>query len=511
MKKLILIIFVCCLINPAFCVFGKAEQSADTEITAEFSCSADNAEIGQPFEIQYKLSGGSGEFNQVTLQALFPLGSGTSYGGFSERTNAKEGSCTIIPEEGKKISVQLHGYDSIGKYFYIDMGDEIPILPNPDLPVAIEFGKISVSTDEEIIVSYNIHGCSAFSGSASWTIGEKGEYWDKYSQELNEQNITGTSGMLSFTPSYGDYAYLVLRGCDENGNPVYIESDLITIVDSQSYEEISAQFSCSADNAEIGQPFEIQYKLSGGSGEFDQVTLQALFPLGSGTSYGGFSERTNTKEGSCRIIPEEGKKISVQLYGYDSIGKYFYIDMGDEIPILPNPDLPVAIEFGKTSVSKDEEIIVSYNIHGCSAFSGSASWTIGERGEYWDKYSQELNEQNITGTSGMLSFTPAFGDYVYLVLRGTDEKGRPVYVESDAVNIINSWPSNETIVLPAGLTSIGSNAFKGISAKAIVIPASIQYIADDAFADSCVVTLYGNSDYVQEYASAHGFEFAMAY
>ena len=139
-------------------VFGQAEQITNADPIAMFALSADYAEIGQPFEIQYELSGGSGEFSQVTLQALFPLGSGTSYGGFSEKTNQKEGSCTIIPEEGKTLSVQIHGYDTAGKQFCIHMGSDIPILSNPDLPVSIGFDQASIAAGESITASYQIQG-----------------------------------------------------------------------------------------------------------------------------------------------------------------------------------------------------------------------------------------------------------------------------------------------------------------------------------------------------------------
>ena len=99
------------------------------------------------------------------------------------------------------------------------------------------------------------------------------------------------------------------------------------------------------------------------------------------------------------------------------------------------------------------------------------------------------------------------GDYLYLVLSGYDGNHRPVYIESSPVSLISDPPAHEIVTLPAELTEIGSEAFAVIAAKGVVIPASVLYIADDAFANSSIPTLYGTSDYARTYASEHGFVF----
>jgi len=276
-----------------------------------------------------------------------------------------------------------------------------------------------------------------------------------------------------------------------------------------TYPEITAEFFPSGDYAEIGQPFEMAYILNGGSGEFSDVTVQISFPRGSRTEYNWYSEKTDSKSGSSIFVPEEGKKLYAVLHGYDSAGKQFYIDMGYDIPILPNPDLPVSLQFNRSSIMAGETLEATYQIQGCSSFIGSASWTIGEKGEYWDKYSQGLGEQHIDSTAGTVNSIPAFGDYIYLVLQGKDESGRAVYIESESIAISDDSPTLNQLILPSNLKTIESEAFVGIMAESVVIPGSVSFIDDDAFAGSGIKAIYGTSDYAYEYAAEHGFEFKM--
>ena len=499
-----LIYIALCFLLVIWVMPGYAYAATDP-ITAEFSFSSEEAAIGQPFQIGYALSGGSGVFNDVTIQVLFPLGSGTAYGGFSESINKKQGSCTIVPEEGQTLSIQIYGYDSSGKQFYIDANKEIPLHPNPDLPVSIVFETDTINTGNTINGSYSIGNCESFTGSLSWTIVEKKKY-DSYSENLELKELNQTADSFSFAPAFGDYAYVVLSGHDEQGRPVYVESEAVRINASGTVEPITAEFTYSSEQAVIGQPFQIGYALSDGSGAFNDVTMQVLFPLGSGTAYGGFSESVNKKQGTCTIIPEEGKTLSIQIYGYDSNGRAFYIDAGNEIPISPNPDLPVSVAFETDLLFSGETIGGSYSIGNCESFTGSLSWTIVEKKTY-DSYSENLELKKLNQTADTFSFAPAFGDYAYLVLSGEDGQNRPVYFESNPIMIINDLTRDKCLFLPGDLCRIEDQAFAEIDAEGVIVPAGVDYISEDAFANSAVTKLYGRTEYVKEYADKHGLTF----
>ena len=61
-----------------------------------------------------------------------------------------------------------------------------------------------------------------------------------------------------------------------------------------------------------------------------------------------------------------------------------------------------------------------------------------------------------------------------------------------------------TLFLPASLTSIDKEAFLGTGAENVIIPDTVTEIEDDAFADSEVIMLFGNTDVVRGYAEKNG-------
>ena len=224
------------------------------------------------------------------------------------------------------------------------------------------------------------------------------------------------------------------------GGTALCETETIVVSDG----DIQATFILDAETAYIGQPFTVQYELRGGSGEFKDVTFQAVFGRGSGMCDHGYTEKLSGESGKVVMIPDEGKTISILIRGYDTSGQQFYLEMGKDIPLLPNPDVPVIIDLDRTAVIAGETVTASYEIGGCSSFTGTLSWTLFDKGEDWSSTSEKLDEQMVSGTSGTVSFTPSFGDKLWLVLKGQDDKGRFVYVESEAIQI-----SADVLVPPA--------------------------------------------------------------
>jgi len=427
------------------------EGAEEAPINFTYTLSAEEAFIGQPITLHYELSGGSGEFSDVQIMYNYDFGWG---GGRGYADNGRYGAAanyTLLPEMGVQLCFSVYGNDSAGRDFYFQT-DVMPLHPNPDLPVTITFDKTQLALNETVTASYVIDGCESFTGTSSWTIREENEH--RNSSEVDPKPLNAPAGEVVYSPSFGNKMWLVLQGQDAQGRFVYIESDPVEITGAVA-EEITAVFTTPEETAYIGQPFTVQYELHGGSGEFNDVKLQALFPLGSGTAYGGFTDPVNAKAGESVIVPEEGKRISIQIHGYDTAGKQFYIDLGREIPLLPNPELPVTVTFDREAVSAGQALTASYKIDGCTGFTGTLSWTVGEKGEHWDEYSQKLEEQTISGTSGTVSFTPSFGDYVYLVLKGQDDQGRFVYVESEQIQISADVQPEPPVLLPGDASGDG--------------------------------------------------------
>lgn len=66
-------------------------------------------------------------------------------------------------------------------------------------------------------------------------------------------------------------------------------------------------------------------------------------------------------------------------------------------------------------------------------------------------------------------------------------------------------PVGSVFTLPDSLTTIGSEAFAGISIRQIDIPATVTSIAEDAFDGCGLAAIYARNPYVLEWAVGHGF------
>jgi hypothetical protein len=72
---------------------------------------------------------------------------------------------------------------------------------------------------------------------------------------------------------------------------------------------------------------------------------------------------------------------------------------------------------------------------------------------------------------------------------------------------IEAGDPTPTFTLPANLRAIESEAFSGIAAEAVLIPAGVTGISGDPFAGSSVRYIYGSTDLVRNFAQAYGYVF----
>lgn len=79
-----------------------------------------------------------------------------------------------------------------------------------------------------------------------------------------------------------------------------------------------------------------------------------------------------------------------------------------------------------------------------------------------------------------------------LVIHGWAGSTAETYANAAGLAFEPLTPGAEpTFFLPAALTTIGSEAFAGIPAQAVVIPNTVTDIAPDAFSGSQITTVYG--------------------
>ncbi len=300
---------------------------------------------------------------------------------------------------------------------------------------------------------------------------------------------------------------------------------------AEDADDITVDVVWSDDYAEIGHPITLHYELSGGSGEFPKVTVQSLYEHGTRISYGGDHQQTDKKSADCVIVPAEGTSLSVQIYGRDSADRSFYLDL-QNIPIKPNPDVPVQCEYNRDPVRKEEELVLSYSIGNCDAFTGVSRWVIQDEKGYSTGDLTDLPDS----TAGEIRYTPKHGSSVYFEIQGATGDGTPVYYESDPVAVLGSgkptvvaegvcgtsanWSLDDTgtltvsgtgamndydweepapwydradeissVIIEKGVTVIGEFAFsRCTSLKSVIMANSITSIGAGAFDDCTALT-----------------------
>ena len=528
------VFYACCIL---FIVMLTKVVFAE-EIECRFILQQEEAEIGKPYTIQYELSGGSGDYTNVTMQALFPYRGGLSEGGQSQSFSGKTGSWTLIPQEGEKISFQIYGNDSDDRFFYI-WGPEVPSCPNRDYAIDVTFNQKNVQCGEMIEAAYTINGTTDQFKRVElcWVVVNQ----DQYTYHVNESIQTASTapimlnaGASSLETHFGDRAYFVIEAEAYNGDFIYYESDFVTIEGAPTCDPISVSFSAAEDVAYIGQPFSIHYELSGGSGDFPDVSLQILSPYRGGMSVGGKQVPFTSGINDYSVTPSVGKTLSFQIHGHDSYGQYFYF-WGPEYEVRENPDYPVSVVFSKDRVAIGETLTVQYDLGNVGPLQTGYDedwsscceyfWIVSE-GE--NEYTYRIGQTEFDGSKGSAAYAPTYGDALYFSLRAKTKDGHYIYVDRGPVYIDSHLTDHEyEIVLPTSareiraqsfyqsavgsvkcsdtLRTIGSQAFgKCENLKWIFIPKSVESIAADAFDESPnVIIVCEKGSAAESYAIEH--------
>ena len=109
-----------------------------------------------------------------------------------------------------------------GEYFYFECHQGwVTVESNPDISVIMQHEDNVATVGQPLSINYTIESTDDLAEIKSWwLIGGDGFNSEHY----DERNLELLSGQLSFTPSYGEYIYLVIQGKTINGHPFYAES-----------------------------------------------------------------------------------------------------------------------------------------------------------------------------------------------------------------------------------------------------------------------------------------------
>lgn len=497
------------LILMAFVPCAYAEM---TPVRCSFSFSEDTAQIGKPFSFSYNLTGGSGQYTDISIEAEYVTVH--DYTGsdvddqYIEKGSIASGTVSFTPAAGKAIIFWLRGYDAVTQsYFYFECHEGwVMVDPNPDIPVSFQYLQNEAIVGETLSANYNIESNVELAETKTWW--QIGGEWSN-SERCEEKNLDMPSGLLSFVPSHGEYIYIIIQGRTEEGEPFYAESDHLALT-NPGVEKIKCICSFPENDPEIGKPYSFSYVLSGGSGSFSDINVEAEFVTVH--DYTGCDvddqriELGTATSGTVSFIPTAGTAIILWLRGKDAITQQsFYFECHEGwLPVSPNPNYPVSFRFDKSSYSTGDSIEVNYQIDNLpnGIDNGKIWWLLVSDFELND----HLNTITITDICGSAEIGPSYGTYIYAVLEGKDHAGNPIYAESEHLCLGNSEEINNVFNLPKSLRSIGDEAFSGTAVQKVVLPSglTITNIADNAFQNTSLKIIVGNSEDAKTYALDHG-------
>ena len=81
------------------------------------------------------------------------------------------------------------------------------------------------------------------------------------------------------------------------------------------------------------------------------------------------------------------------------------------------------------------------------------------------------------------------------------------YAEANNIPYVLLSAPSAVLTLPASLTAIESEAFAGLTVDVIVIPATVQSIAPDAFSDTGAVLSVTAGSYAENWAKEHQIQY----
>ena len=398
------------------------------------------------------------------------------------------------------IALYIFVTDSDGRTANVET--TIPLNANTDIPISFEFNTQEVNAGDELSVDYTIENCEYIrDAAATWIIRENGEYEEENENSRYEDNFTrvetttlnSTTGRITYRPNYGDDLFLIIKGYTSTGKAFYAQSERI-VIKGGDIAPIEIELVSKDEYAVLGSPYRVSYRVSGGSGGYT-VRIDGTLIGVDHSVLGSAVNTSNSAEDELTIVPDNGYSMVLYIYVKDSYGKTAQWETGD-IEIKPNPDYPVDCEI----VSTGNSITANYSISNLpSGFTGTVLWKIGEHSE-WDEYSGAINKEDIIAGSGSTSITPAFGDFVILIISGKVSNGSPIYFASNKIDIIKG-----RINLPSSLRRIEAESFSGCTFSEIVIPPSVEYIDKEAIPNSCTI-ICTEETYAYNWAIENGYE-----
>ena len=200
----------------------------DNEITVSFYYNKTTVQAGEEVEVTYYIYNAYTPFDYLNCYCYSnDNGSSVYIDYYDLDPYSWYGTVTFTPTIGQTAYVEIWGEDDYGTYFYCE-SNPITITGSPvvePLAITLKPEKTRCQLGTPLNFKYTVTG-----GSGGYTINYYCEVInDGYYDEVASGNATSAKGTISFTPEYGQEAYLLVGVNDSDGRSTWIESDHIPL------------------------------------------------------------------------------------------------------------------------------------------------------------------------------------------------------------------------------------------------------------------------------------------
>lgn len=399
---------------------------------------------GEEASVAYEFEGGEGEYS-IEIRWLQFMDTGLRESG--TYTSGSSGVATLtMPENCDALICSITATDENGRICM----KSVTIEAVDGMCLSLAYDKASVNVGEPVTVTwklYNVPGkCDLH---FEWIVND--DNGESYSTYENYEEQIANAGTITYTPQCGKYLKIVGSFyCDGERYDAYSDTE-VKINGSQSVPSIEMQVENPGDAPVIGEPFTVNYSVSGWTGEYSRIYTRWF------VSYNYESLLMNLEctidpsspTGSITIVPSVPKWAIEALFGkcvtvecmlsvQDAYGreKVKFFEFETEEPF--KPQMEAEFELNRSTVNVGEAAFLSYYLSGCSedCYVEGGYWIITDvTGEV---YCRNANAHELSVPYGYPSFTPLFGESMVFELVVFDEDGNKHIFDSDEITIRNS-------------------------------------------------------------------------
>ena len=293
-------------------------------IVVTFTFSKNSYALGSEIAVKYSISGGSGKYTFMDYHCYGDdNGSSLYYRGDSTSNVSLSGTIYFTPNLGQKAYVQIGVSDSQGRYIkqkskYITLTGGETSTP---IAVTISFGETSYAVGTDVSARYQITGGSGDYPFVQYEciVIDRGTTAVVKTEELQRP-----SGTISFTPLFGQSAYISIWVNDSQGRSFSKESKRVSLTGGSSGSAITGSVTLSKKSYKPGSLVTAKYSISGGSGSYTiWYKCWGLEEDGAYVIYKENLDDLTSPSGTITFTPKIGQYVCVDVFGYDSDDRHF--------------------------------------------------------------------------------------------------------------------------------------------------------------------------------------------